>query len=95
MSRSHPEKEGIDPMGKDELSQSQDPMLTSQDTTMARSTDTRVSPTLPPGLFDHVAMRRSECQQSHTVGEPILTPKISRRRDCINRSLHLYEHNLG
>jgi len=95
MSRSNPEGAGPDPMETDELSHSQAPTVTSQDTQIARSTDTRISPGLPPGLFHRAAMRRSQSQQSQTPAEPLLSPEMSRRLDLINRSLHLYEDNLA
>ena len=75
MSRSNPEGEGPNPMETDQLSQSQAPTVTSQDTRITISTDTRHSPALPPGLFHWAAMRRSQSQQSHTLGEPILNPE--------------------
>jgi len=40
-------------------------------------------------------MRRSQSQQAQTPAEPLLSPEMSRRLDCINQSLHLYEDNLG
>ena len=82
-------------METDELSQSQAPTVTSQDTRIARSTDTRVSPGLPPGLFHRATMRPSQSQQSQTPAEPLLSPEMSRRLERINRSLHLYEDNLA
>jgi len=94
MSRSNPEGAGPDDMEPDELSQSQAPKVTSQDTRIARSTYTRISPGLAPGLFQRAAMRRSQSQQSQALAEPLLSPEMSRRLDRINRSLHLYEDNL-
>jgi len=94
MSRSNPEGAGPDTMESDELSQSQAPTVTSQDTRIARSTDTRISPGLPPGLFLRAAMRRSQSQQAQAPVEPLLSPEMSRRLDRINQSLHLYEDNL-
>jgi len=94
MSRSNPEGAGPDAMETDELSQSQAPTVTSQDTRIARSTDTRISPGLPPGLFQRAVLRRSQSQQSQAPAEPLLAPEISRRLDRINRSLHLYADNL-
>jgi len=82
-------------METDELSLSQAPTVTSQDTRIARSTDSRISPGLPPGLFHQAAMRRSQSQQSQTPAEPLLSHEMSRRLDRINRSLHLYEDNLA
>jgi len=82
-------------METDELSQSQAPTVTSQNTRMARSTETRISPGLPPRHFHRAAMRRSQSQQSQTPVEPLLSPEMSRRLDRINRSLHLYEDNLA
>jgi len=82
-------------METDELSQSQVPMVTSQDTRIARSTDTRLSPALPPGLFPCATMRRSQFQKSQTPGEPILRAEMSRQLDRINRSLHLEEDDLA
>jgi len=95
MSRSNPEGAGPDPMETDELSLSQARTVTLQDTTIARSTDSGISPGLPPVLFQPAAMRLSKSQQSQTPAEPILTPVMSRRFDCINRSLHQYEDNLA
>jgi len=82
-------------MGTDELSQSEPPTGTLQDTSIARSTKTRLSPAHPPGVFHRAVIRSSQAQQSHTPGEPFLTTEISRRVDCINRSLHLYEDDLA
>jgi len=82
-------------METDELSQAQAPTVTSEDTRIARSTATRISPGLPPGLFDRAAMRGFQSPQSQIPAEPLLSPEMSRRLDCINRSLHLYEDNLG
>jgi len=95
MSRSNPDGAGPDPMELDELSHSQAPTVTSQDTQIARSTDIEISPGLPPGLFHRAAMRRSHSQQSQTQAEPLLSPEMSRRLDRINRSLQLYEDNLA
>jgi len=94
MSRSNPEGAGPDPMETDELSQSQAPTGTSQEARSARSTDTIISPSLPPGLFLRAAMRRSQSQQSQTPAGPILSPEMSRRLNHINRSLHLSEDNI-
>jgi len=94
MSRFHPEGAGPDAIETDELCQSQAPTVTSQDTRIARSTDTRLSPDLPPGLFRRAAMRRSQSQQSQAPAEPLLSPEMSRRLDRINRSLHQYEDTL-
>jgi len=93
MSRSNPEGVGPDAMETDELSQSQAPMVTSQDIRIGRSTDTRISPGLPPGLFQRVVMGWSQSQQSQAPAEPLLSPEMSRRLDRINSSLHLYEDN--
>jgi len=82
-------------METDELSQSQAPTVTSQDTRIARSTYSRISPTLPPGLFLRAAMRRSPSQQSQTPAVPLLSPERTKRLDRINRSLHLYKDNLA
>jgi len=82
-------------METDELSQSQARTVTSQDTRIARSIETRISPGLPRGLFQRATMRRSKSQQSQTPAEPILSPEMSRELDHINRSLHLYEDNLA
>jgi len=82
-------------METDELSQSEAPTLTSQDTRITRSTNSRLSPTLPPGTFHRPTMRQSQSQKFQTLGEPTLTPDMSRRLDQINRSLHLYEDNLA
>jgi len=95
MWRSNPEGAERDPMETDGLSQSQPPMVTSQDTRIARSTDTRVSPCLPPWLFHRAAIRWSQSQQSQKLAEPLLSPEMSRQHDRINRSLHLYEDNLA
>jgi len=81
-------------METDELSQSQATTLASQGTRIARSTDTRISPGLPPGLFQRAAMRLSQSQQSQAPAVPLLSPEMSQRLDLINRSLHLYEENL-
>jgi len=72
MLRSDPEGAGPDPMETDELSQSQAPTVTSQDTRIARSTDTRLSPALPPGHLHRAVMRRSQSKQFHTPREPII-----------------------
>ena len=82
-------------METDELSQSQAPTETSQDTRIARSTDTIISAALPPGLCQRGAMRRSQSQWSQTPAVPLLLPERSRRLARINRSLHLYEDNLA
>ena len=95
MLRSNPEGAGPDPMETDELSQSQAGTVPSQDTRIARSTATRISPGLPPGLFHRAAMRRFKSQQSQTAAEPLLSPEMSRRLDRINRSLHMYKDNLA
>jgi len=95
MLKSNLEGAGPDHMETDELSQSQAPTVTSQDTRIARSTDTRISPALPPGRFYRAAMRRSQSQHSQTPAEPLLSSEMSRRLDRINRSLHLYEGNLA
>jgi len=81
-------------MERDELSQSEAQTVTSQDTRIARSTDTRISPGLPPGLFQRAAIRRSQSQQSQPPAEPPLSRTMSRRLDRINRSLYLYQDNL-
>jgi len=94
MSRSDCEGAGPDTMETDELSQSQAPTVTSQDTRIASSSDTRISPGLRPRLFQRAAMRRSQSQPSQAPAEQLLSPEMSRRLDCINRSLHLYEDNL-
>ena len=65
-------------METDELSLSQAPTMTSQDTRIPRPTDTRLSPAVSAGLFDRVAMRRSQSQHSQTPGELILTPEMLR-----------------
>ena len=78
-----------------ELSQSQVPTVTSQDTRIARSTPTRISPGRPPGLFQRAAMRGSQSLQSQTLVEPIVLPEMSRRLARINHGLHLYEENLA
>jgi len=95
MSRSNPEGAGPDHMETDELAQSQAPIVTSQDTRIARSTDTTISPALPPWLFYRTAMRRSQSQQSQAPAEPLLSPEMTRRLDSIDRGLHLYEDNLA
>jgi len=82
-------------METDELSQSQAQTVTSQDTQIARSTDTRISPGLPHGLFHRAVMGRSQSQQSQTPVEPLLSAEMSRRLDRINPSLHLYADNLA
>ena len=94
ISRSNPEEAGPDPTERAELCQSQATKVTAQETRIARSTDTRISPGLPPRLFQRAAMRRSQSQQFQAAAEPLLSPEMSRRLDCINRSLHLYEDNL-
>jgi len=94
MSRSNPEGAGPDAMETDELSQSQAPTVTLQDTRIARSTKSRKSPGLRPGLFKRAAMRRSQSPQSRAPAEPPLSPEMSRQLDRINRSLHLYEDNI-
>jgi len=81
-------------MERDELLQSQAPTVTSQDTRMARSTDTRISPGRPPGLFQRAVIRRSESLQSQAPAEPLLSLEMSRRLDRINRSLQPYGDNL-
>jgi len=95
MSRSNPEGAVPAPMETDELSQSQAPTVSSQETRIARSTESRISPGLSPGLFQQAAMRRSQSQQSQTPAEPIVSPEISRQLDRINQSLHLYKNNLA
>jgi len=95
MSRSNPEAARPDPIETDALSQSQAPTLTSQETRIALSTDTKLSPALPPGLFHRAAMERFQSQQSQTPAEPLLSPEMSSRLDRINRSLHLYKGNLA
>jgi len=82
-------------MERDELSQSQVSTVTSQDTRIARSTGTRISPALPAGVFHRAAMRRFQSQQGQIPAEPLLSPEMARRLDRINRSLHLYEDNLA
>jgi len=82
-------------METDELSQSQAQTVTSQDTRITTSTDTRISPGLPPGLFQRAVMRGSQSQQSQRPAQPILLSEISRPLDRMNRSVHLYEDNLA
>jgi len=95
MSRSNPKGGGPEPMETDKLSQSQAATMTSQNTRIVRSTDTRISPALPPRLSHRAVMRRPQSQQSQTPAEQLLAPERSRRLDRINRSLHLYEDNLA
>jgi len=95
MSSSNPEEAGPDPMERDELSLSQTPTVTSQDTMIARSTDNGICPGLPPGHFHRPTMWRSQSQLSQTSAEPLLSPEMSRRLERINRSPHLYEDNLA
>jgi len=94
MSTSNPEGAGPHAIERDELSQSQAPTVTSQDTRIARSTDSGIAPGLPPGLFQRAVMRRSQSQQSQVLAETLLSPEMSRRLDRINRSIHMYEDNL-
>ena len=82
-------------METDELSQSQAPTVTPQETRIARSSDSRICPALPPGLFHRAVMRWSQSQQSQTPAEPLLSPEMSRLLDRINQSLHVYEDNLA
>jgi len=82
-------------MQRDELSQSQAPTVTSQDTRIARSTDTRIAPALPPGLLHRATIRRSQSPQSQTAVEPLLSPEMFRGLGHINRSLHLYQGSLA
>jgi len=93
MLRSNPEGAGPDPMETDELSQSQTRTVTLQDTWIARSTDTRISPGLPPGPFQRAARRQSQSQPFETPAEQIFSPEMSRRLDHIKRSRQLYEDN--
>jgi len=95
MSRSDPDGAGPDPMETDELSQSPATTVTSQDTRISSSTDTRISPGLRRGLFHRAAMRRSQSQQSQTIAEPLSSPEMSTQLDCINLSLHLYKDKLA
>jgi len=95
MSKLNLEGAGQDPMETDELSQSQAPTVTSQDTRIGGSTDTRISPGLPTGLFKGAPIRQSQSQESQTPAEPIFSPEIYRRLDRIYRSLPLYEDNLA
>jgi len=95
MSRCNPEGAGPDPMETDELCLSQASTVTLQATKIARSTNTRISRGLRPGLFHGAAMRRSQSRQSQTPAEPLLSPAMSGRLDRINRSLHLYADNLA
>jgi len=94
MSTSNPEAAGPAAMETDELSQSQAQTVTSQDTKIVRSTETRISPGLPPRLFHRAVMRRSQSQQAQAPAETLFSPEMSRRLDRINPSLHLYEDNL-
>jgi len=81
-------------METNELSQTRAPTVGSQDTRLARSTDTRISAGLPPGLCHRAEMRWSQSQKSQTPAERLFSPDMLRRLDCINRSLHQYEDNL-
>ena len=95
MPRGNPEIGGLDPMETDELSWSPVSTLRSQDTRIARSTDTKYSPSVPPGHFHHGAMRRTHSQRSQTLEPTTLTPEMLRRLDRINWSLHLYPDDLA
>jgi len=63
-------------METDELYQSPAPTLTSQDTRIARSTDIRLSPALPPGHFHRTPRKTVPAPNvSHHRGTYIKTPK--------------------